>query len=298
MEPTMRHQAAITATDLFRRDPRVAIVLSEISTDYFRKAFAHDPGRAVNVGIMEQTMVGVAAGFAMEGFLPVVHTIGPFLAERPLEQVKLDFGYQGLQGTFIPVGGSHDYTSEGFTHHTPGDVAAMRTIPGMQVLVPGTAAELARIFEATYANGHPTYVRTSIQANLRSFDVEVGRLEVVRRGTGGTVVAVGPMLDRTIEAVEGLDLTVLYATSVVPFDGEGLAREAADADAVIAVEPVHAGTLAPALTEALAHRPARFCSVGVPHRIERDYGTPEDLDRAFGLDAAGIRDRIVRFLDR
>jgi transketolase len=230
MDATMRHQAAITATDLFRRDPRVAIVLSEISTDYFRKAFAHDPARTVNVGIMEQTMIGVAAGFAMEGFLPVVHTIGPFLAERPLEQVKLDFGYQGLEGTFIPVGGSHDYTAEGFTHHTPGDVAVMRTVPGMQVLVPGTAAELARLFEATYANGHPTYLRTSTQTNDRSFEVEVGRLEVVARGARGTVVAVGPMLERTLAATEGLDLTVLYAMSVEPFDADGLAREAADAD--------------------------------------------------------------------
>jgi transketolase len=296
MAPTMRHQAARTATELFREDPRVAIVLSEISTDYFRDAFAHDPLRTVNVGIMEQTMVGVAAGFAMEGFLPVVHTIGPFLAERPLEQVKLDFGYQGLEGTFVPVGGSHDYAAEGFTHHTPGDIAILRTVPGVQVLVPGTARELDRLFRATYANGHPTYLRTGTQMNDRSFEVEVGRLEAVARGTRGTVVAIGPMLDRTLAATEGLDLTVLYATSVEPFDAEGLAREAADADPVIAVEPVQAGTLTPALVDSLAHRPRRICSIGVPRRIERDYGTAADMDRAYGLDAAGIREQIVRFL--
>jgi len=118
---TMREQMALTATDLFREDSRVAIVLAEISTDYFRDAFAHDPARAVNVGIMEQTMVGVAAGFAMEGYLPLVHTIAPFLAERALEQIKLDFGYQALEGTFASVGGSYDYTAEGFTHHAPAD---------------------------------------------------------------------------------------------------------------------------------------------------------------------------------
>ena len=127
---SMREQAGETTADLMIDDPRVALVLAEISTEQFRRARHHDPTRAVNVGIMEQTMVGVAAGFAMEGFLPIVHTITPFLVERPLEQIKLDFGYQGLQGTFISVGGSYDYTAEGFTHHSPGDVQAMLTVPG------------------------------------------------------------------------------------------------------------------------------------------------------------------------
>ncbi len=159
---SMRERAGETAADLLDQDPRVAVVLAEISTGQFGRALRDHPERAVNVGIMEQTMVGVAAGFAMEGFLPIVHTITPFLVERPLEQIKLDFGYQGLQGTFVSVGGSYDYTSEGFTHHSPGDVQVMLTVPGMEVLAPGTPDELERLFRATYADGHPTYLRTSI----------------------------------------------------------------------------------------------------------------------------------------
>ena len=82
--------------DLFEDDPRVAVVLAEISVDRFEPVFTRDPDRAVDVGIMEQTMVGVAAGFALEGFHPVIHTITPFVAERALEQLKLDFGNQEL----------------------------------------------------------------------------------------------------------------------------------------------------------------------------------------------------------
>jgi transketolase len=292
----MREQAGATAADLLVEDPRVAVVLAEISTGQFGRALRHDPRRAVNVGIMEQTMVGLAAGFAMEGFLPIVHTITPFLVERPLEQIKLDFGYQGLGGTFVSVGGSYDYTAEGFTHHAPGDVQAMLTVPRMQVLVPGTPAELDRLFRATYANGAPTYLRPSIATNAETRDVAVGRLEVVRRGSAGTVVAVGPMLDRTLEAAEGLDATVLYVTTVAPFDADGLAREAADAAPVIAVAPFLEGTLAPAVTAGLAHRAARFTWVGIPPTVLRDYGTPADHDRARGLDAAGIRARLVAAL--
>lgn len=293
---TMREQAGETAAALLEEDPRVALVLAEISTGQFARALRHDPRRAVNVGIMEQTMVGVAAGFAMEGFLPIVHTITPFLVERPLEQIKLDFGYQGLGGTFVSVGASYDYTAEGFTHHAPGDVQAMLTIPGMQVLVPGTPAELDRLFRATYANGAPTYLRPGTATNALARDVAVGRLEVVRRGGAGTVLAVGSMLDRTLEAADGLDVTVLYATTVAPFDADGLARESADAEPVIAVEPFLEGTLAPAVTTALAHRPARFTWVGVPPTVLRDYGTPADHDRARGLDTAGVRARLAAAL--
>jgi transketolase len=295
---SMREQAGKTAADLLDDDPRVAVVLAEISTGQFRHALDSHPERAVNVGIMEQTMVGVAAGFAMEGFLPIVHTITPFLVERPLEQIKLDFGYQGLQGTFISVGGSYDYTSEGFTHHSPGDVQVMLTVPGMGVLVPGAPDELDRLFRATYADGHPTYLRTGTATNANSRPVEVGRLDVIRRGGSATVIAVGPMLDRTLAAVEGLDAMVLYVTTVSPFDADGLAREAAETPEVISVMPFLEGTLTPMLAQALAHRPSRFESVGVGRGVLRDYGTPQDHDRARGLDTAGIRERIARFLGR
>jgi transketolase len=295
---TMRERAGETTADLLDEDPRVALVLAEISTDQFGRALRSHPERAVNVGIMEQTMVGVAAGFAMEGFLPVVHTITPFLVERPLEQIKLDFGYQGLQGTFVSVGGSYDYTGEGFTHHSPGDVQVMLTVPGMDVLVPGAPDELDRLFRATYGNGHPTYLRTGIATNAQARQVEVGRLDVVRRGGRATVIAVGPMLDRTLAAVEGLDVTVLYVTTVSPFDADGLSREAADAREVISVAPFLEGTLTPLLAQALAHRPSRFGSIGMGRDVLREYGTPRNHDRARGLDTAGIRERVARFLGR
>src|SRR6478735_6619803 len=180
MVTDMRSQLARTATDLVERDPNVAVVLAEISVDRFERAMAIAPDRVVNVGIMEQTLVGVAAGFAMEGFHTIAHTMAPFLVERPFEQVKLDFGYQGLGGTFASVGAPYDYGTEGGTHHSPGDVTVMGSIPGMQIVIPGTAGERDRLLRATYANEHPTYRRASMAQNDQSFDVEPGRLEMVR----------------------------------------------------------------------------------------------------------------------
>jgi transketolase len=293
----MRRAAAEAAVDLFLEDPRVAVVLAEISTDLFDPAFRHDPRRAVNVGIMEQTMVGVAAGFALEGFLPVVHTIAPFLSERALEQVKDDFGYQGLEGLFISTGGSYDYSASGMTHHAPGDVAALGTVPGMEIVVPGAAAEASTLVRAKYANGRPTYLRTTAAENLMARELAPGGLTLVRRGRDLTVLAVGPMLDRTLAALDGVvDATVLYATTVLPLDAATLAADVAPAPEVVVVEPFYEGTLAAEVTSALSHRPLRLLSVGVPRRVLHRYGTREEHDREHGLDIPGLRRRINAFL--
>jgi transketolase len=292
----MRRATAEAVVELFARDPFVAIVLAEISTDLFEPAFRHDPRRAVNLGIMEQAMVGVAAGFALEGFRPVVHTIAPFLAERSLEQIKLDFGYQRLEGLFVSTGASYDYGTSGMTHHSPGDVAALATVPGMEIVVPGHRAEAAGLVRSTYANGRPTYLRTTAAENARDRALASGGLTPVRRGSALTVVAVGPMLDRTLEAVAGLDATVLYATTVVPLDAETLALEAAPADEVVVVEPFYEGTLAAQVAAALAHRPIRLLSIGVPRQVISRYGTTSEHDRWLGLDTAGIRERLLGFL--
>jgi transketolase len=296
----MRSQIAATLSELFEHDDRLAIVLAEISTDLFRGPRRLDPARAVNVGIMEATMVGVAAGFAMEGFHPVAHTIGPFMAERPFEQLKLDFGYQGLEGTFVSVGASYDYGAEGGTHHAPGDVGVMTTIPGMEIVVPGTAAEADRLVRALYANGRASYVRASVAQNAASFDVTPGRLEVVRRAAAvdaPVLVAFGPMLGRTLLAADGLDVTVAYATSVVPFDAGGLTAIAGDRPHVVAIEPWYEGSVTGVLASALRGVPSRVEAIGVPRRFLRSYGTVAEHDRDLGLDAEGIGARLRSMLD-
>ena len=128
------------------------------------------------------------------------------------------------------------------------------------------------LFRATYANGDITYLRPSTATNAESREVEAGRLDVVRRGSGATVVAVGPMLDRTTAAVEGMDATVLDVTSVAPFDADGLAREVADGPDVISATPFLEGTL-DADAHVGARRPAlAFTSIGVGNDVLRETG--------------------------
>jgi transketolase len=104
------------------------------------------------------------------------------------------------------------------------------------------------------------------------------------------------MLDRTVAACEGLDVTVAYATSLRPFDGDGLASIVGDVPFLITVEPFYEGTAAPVATAVLAGRPMRFAWIGVPRAFIHRYGEPHELDADLGLDRAGLRRRVSSLL--
>ena len=293
----MRAVFAESAAALLDEDPLAAVVLAEISADLFAKAAARHPDRVLNVGIREQLMISVGGGLALAGMRPIVHTYAPFLVERAFEQVKLDLAHQGVHGVLVSVGGSYDAARAGRTHQAPSDVALVDSVPGFSVVVPGHPAEvrgLLREAVGTLAAGS-TYLRLSTQANREARPVWPG-LQMVRSGRRAVVVAVGPVLDSVLDAVGDLDVTVAYATTVRPFDAAGLLSLEASSGAVVLVEPYLAGTSAFVVSQALASRPHRLLSLGVPRTELRRYGTPADHAALYGLDAAGIRRSVTRFL--
>ncbi len=292
----MRQQMIKSLEELLTYDERLVVVLAEISNSLFNKNNPTFAKRILNLGIMEQTMVSVAAGLAMEGFIPVVHSITPFLVERPFEQLKDDFCYQQLGGNFISTGASYDYSTEGMTHHGSGDVQILRSLPGMQIVVPGTPGEFDALFRESYANGSPTYYRLAVKSNPVEFPVRFGELVVVKLGQQATVIAVGPMLDAVLPAVEDMDVTVLYCTTVAPFDSETL-RATSQSNKIVIVEPYYEGVLVPDVCAAMRHTPIRIETIGVPHKVLTHYGEPEQHDEELGLTPKGIRLRIERFLN-
>jgi transketolase len=284
--------------DLIETDESTALILADIGKVYFLDALERFAERVINVGIMEQTAVSLAAGFALEGFHPIVHSIAPFVTERPFEQIKDDFCYQGLGGTFISVGASYDYGTDGMTHHGCADVPILKTLPQMQICVPGTADEFEALLRQTYSNGAPTYIRTSTQRNSATRPVRFGELHLEREGRDGVVVAVGPMLDRTLAAVQNLDLTLLYTTTIAPFDEETLRNAVARASGnVILVEPYYEGALVQDIARALHAVPTRIEAIGIPRQVLEKYGPPERHNAELGLTADGIRTRVTSFLN-
>ena len=296
--PTMRDRFINVSGELLDERPELAVVLADISFSYFVKAgvVERHPQRVLNVGIREQLLIGFAAGLAMEGFRPIVHTYAPFLVERPFEQIKLDFGHQGLGAVFVSVGASYDAAAAGRTHHAPGDVALMSTLPGWNVHVPGHPDEVEAILRSAAAGTGLNYIRLGVSVNPQATAYSSG-LAPVWRGSDRavTVIAVGPILSPVLEATADLDATVLYASTIRPFDGETL-REVLGSPAVVLVEPYLAGTSSGEVSAALQGIPHRLLALGVDRREHRRYGSRSEHDRAHGLDAAGIRRSITDFL--
>jgi len=292
----MRSRFVDVVEEVMDEDPRVAVVLADISMDRFQAAAARHPGRLVNVGIREQALIGVAAGLALQGMRPVVHSYAPFLVERPFEQVKLDLGHQDVGAVLVSIAGSYDAVKEGRTHQSPGDVALFDTLPGWTVHVPGHAEEVETFLRDALARDDRVYIRLAAEQNAEPRSVASGRMDVVDVGSKGTVVTVGPMLHRTLEAVAGMDLTVLYAATIRPFDTATLLDTLSQPDVVL-VEPYLTGTSAAVVAAALSSVRHRLLAIGVPPMELRRYGTLAELHRVHGLDARGLRERIGAFYE-
>jgi len=287
---TMRERFIDVAARALDEDPRVAVVLAEISAGQLPR---HE--RLFNVGIREQAMIGVAAGLAFEGLRPIAHSYTPFLVERPYEQVKLDLGHQDVGAVLVSTGASYDGARSGRTHQAPGDVAILSALPGWTIHVPGHPDELERALRRALATDDRVYIRMSEESNAAAVDAD--GLAVLRRGSDAApvVVAIGPALDEALAATRDLDATVAYLQTVRPFDAEGLRAVVGGTDVVL-VEPYLAGTSAAEVAAALADRPHRLLSLGVRNTELRHYGTGREHRAAHGLDAAGIRRSIAEFL--
>ncbi len=183
----------------------------------------------------------------------------------------------------------------GRTHQSPADVALIDSLPGWTIHVPGHPAEARRLLLESIPGDGRVYLRLSAQENA-SAHLGVGFTRL-REGSRGVVVAVGPVLDRVLRATAGLDVTVLYASTIRPFDGAGLRSAVSAAADVVLVEPYLAGTSAHCVAEALSDVPHRLKALGVRRDVEiRSYGEIADHDLAHGLDAGSLAMSIREFL--
>ena len=300
LAPDLRGQFVNTAADLLEHDHQTALVLAEISADRFADQLDRFPDRVINVGIREQLLISATAGLALSGLRPIAHTFGAFVVERPWEQVKLDLGHQDLGAILVGSYGSYDWPAGGRTHQSPGDVALLDTLRDWTVLTPGHPAEVDAQLRAAVRRDDRTYIRIGGEPNPEPYGVSQAaagqhRFVPLRQGREATVVAVGTTLRSVLAATEGMDITLLYANTIRPFDAAGL-RTTLGRPRVVVVEPYLAGTSAGQVAEAMSGLDHQQLGIGVDDPDPHRYGQPSDHDRLHGLDRVGLRQRIANFL--
>ncbi len=291
----MRKAMIEAVSDVIKNNEDSALLLVDIGVWAFRDVLNNYPERAKNIGIFEDGTVSLAAGLSLTGITPIIYGISPFIVQRALDQLKLDFVYQKLGGNFITTGASYDFSTLGYSHYCPEDVATLRLLPGMEVVAPGAPQEFSELFNQTWNDGNPTYFRMTDYPNNNSFKVEFGKANVIKKGKKATVITTAEMLDATIEAFEDLDVTILYYTTLAPFDCETLKQNYVGGKVII-VSPFYEGTLDAAVIGALRGQPVCIEEIAVPLEVLRNYGTKKDKDELLGLTSESIKDRIKSIL--
>lgn len=285
-----------TVSKIIENDENTSLFLVDIGVMGFQEALKKYSKRVMNIGIFEDGMVSVASGMALCGFIPIIYGITPFIVERALEQLKLDFVYQKLGGNFITTGAAYDFSTLGYSHYCPEDLGIIKMLPGFEFIAPGTSSQFNKLFKSTYNNENPTYFRLSDHTNELDCKVEFGKATIIKNGTKATVIAVSTMLDKVVEACKDKDVTILYYTTLLPFDYTTLS-ENCQSNKVLLCEPHFYGSLTQEVVDALNPNFIRIEYVGLPREIFRNYGTKIEKDDHYGLTIENIKNKLRRLYE-
>ena len=273
-------------------------------TGIFKKAF---PERHIDCGIAESNMMGIAAGLSTTGLVPFASSFAMFAAGRAFEQIRNSIGYPHLN---VKIGATHAGISvgeDGATHQCNEDIALMRTIPGMTVIVPSDDVEAKAAVKAAYEMDGPVYLRFGRLAvpvinDNEDYKFEIGKGVTLRKGKDVTIVATGLCVSSALDAaellkVEGIDAKVINIHTIKPLDKELIVAAAKETGQIVTVEEHSViGGLGGAVSEALSEEyPVPVKRIGVNDQFGYS-GSATALVEKFGLDGKGIAESVKEFL--
>lgn len=293
----LRQEFADTMLEVGPRDPRLVVMVGDISHGILQPYTKVCPGRYYNIGICEPTIVNMAAGLNKVGLIPVVHTIAPFITERAYEQIKLDFGYQNLSVNLISVGGAFDYSQLGCSHHCYTDVSLLSHFKRSVVVLPGSPIEFNKLFKDIYANGLINYFRLPEHPHGVEFhgsDLQLGRGILVRAGSDVTLAVIGTQLRTALAASErlakaGISAEVLYFHTLKPFDAALLRASVEKTRRFVTIEELsaHDGLFNLCLRACLGLDRIEARQIAIEDFVH-GYGSYDELCARVGLTPEGI----------
>ena len=299
---------------LAKADPRVVFIGSDLSPGLLAGMQKEFPDRYYMEGIAEAHVIGMAAGLALEGYVPYVNTIATFITRRCYEQVAVDLCLHDLPVRLIANGGGLVYAPLGPTHEAIEDIAIMRALPNMTVVAPADAEEMKRFMAVSLDWPHPIYIRLAKGGDPVVTPADqrfaIGRGYLLREAQGhrrpvllvGTGVATTAALEAARRlAAEGTEAFVLHLPTVKPLDESFLLDLARDARLVVTIEEhTRIGGLGSAVTDALVEglegRLPPIRRIALPDSFMHDYGSQESLMRSHGISAEQIAATVIKIL--
>ena len=309
----MRQTCLNMVHDLATRDKRVLFIGSDLSPGLLSEMKKEMPERWYMEGITEANVIGMAAGFAMEGYMPFVNTIATFITRRCYEQVAVDLCLHELPVRLIGNGGGLVYAPLGPTHLAIEDIAIMRALPNMTVTAVCDAKEMVRLMNATLAWPNPIYIRLAkggdpvVSREENGF--ALGKAIPMRRARSRrsiVLMATGVMTTNCLAAADlltkdGHDVSVVHFHTIKPLDEDAVMDFSREAELVATVEEgTVIGGFGSAVTDVLVEKlgtslPA-LLRIGLPDAFPHKYGVQEELFEIYGLAPAQIAARVSKSL--
>lgn len=295
--------------ELGKRRKDIVVLDADLSgstkTGKFAKAF---PERFFNIGIAEQDMIGTAAGLALTGKLPFASTFAVFETGRAWEQVRQTICYSNLNVKLVATHGGITVGEDGASHQATEDIALMRVLPNMTVIVPCDGNETKQVINAISEYYGPVYVRLG-RAKVpivmpEDYEFKIGRAYSFHIGKDVNIIATGIMVSIALEASkilidEGIDIGVINMSTIKPIDTDILLKAAKACNLIITAEE-HSiiGGLGSAVTEFLSESyPIPIRRIGLRDAFGCS-GRPEELLKYYGLTSGDIIDTIKRALNK
>jgi transketolase len=284
--------------------PESVVIVGDISHGIFSGFREQFPKRYFNIGILEPSMIGIAAGMSRVGLKPVVHTIAPFLIERSFEQIKLDFGYQKLSGCLVSVGGTYDYSQLGVSHHSYSDVSMMMQVESSSVFLPGSSEELRKLFIENFDRPGIKYFR--LTENPHGIPLVLPRILgnsaiVSREGKDITLVTTGPLLNLchvlADEIQEKTSVEIVYCPTLKPFDGPTVRQSLNKTRRYVTVEELAgSGGLFELVAKEVSLLPGIIGTGISVQNFIHEYGSYGELQLAAGLSRGPLLEKITETL--
>ena len=274
-------------------------------TDGFKKAY---PDRFFNVGIAEQNLISVGAGLAAAGKIPFVSSFAMFAVGRAFEQVRNAVCYPKLNVKICATHAGLTVGEDGATHQSLEDIACMRAVANMTVVVPADAAETKAVIKWAADYVGPVYVRLGRagveDVTPEGYEFKPGKATTLRDGEAATIIACGALVGPAMEAAEtlaseGIDVRVINMASIKPLDVDAVAKAAKETGAIVTAEEHNIyGGLGAAIAEAVTETvPVPVERVGVKDTFGES-GTPKELMAKYGLSAEYIVAAVRKVLER
>ena len=300
---SIRSQFADTILKLSKKDNKIIVLVGDISHGIFSSFRKKYPTRYYNLGINETAMVNLSSGLSTLNYIPIVHTIAPFLIERTYEQIKLNFALQKQNINLVSIGSSFDYSKLGCTHHCYNDVSILSHFKDSKIFIPGNAAEFDYLFTKNYNKKGIKYYKiiSNTVENFKKKKID-GAFKVYS-GKDLTIATLPSTFEKVKKAkykleADGYNIEVIYFNTLKPFDYKIVNKSLIKTKKLLVVEDLsnHDGLLNLCLRSAGKVHRLKYNHIAIKDFI-RTYGSYETLCSKVGLTTNNIIKQSLKLLN-